>query len=103
MFEDQLKRIRSEVFEETQVAFGIIAGVSQATISKWEKNKLSPELDQLAKIRKEAAKRGIPWQDEWFFSLAQEYTEPPDPHQILERSGSATPSVAIPADTEGAP
>lgn len=69
MIADTLKRLRKRIFAETQTGFGVIAGVSQATVSKWEKGLSSPELDQLRRIRAEALRRGLSWNDSWFFDL----------------------------------
>lgn len=62
-----LVHIRRDVFRENQSRFARIAGVSQATISRWEKGEQEPTRDKLALIRDEARKRRIFWSDAWFF------------------------------------
>lgn len=65
--ESMLYRIRREVFRENQIRFAEIVGVSQATVSRWEKGEQEPTRDKLALIREEARKRRIFWSDAWFF------------------------------------
>lgn len=64
---NQLRRIRCKVFKITQAEMAAIADTRQATISRWESNKLRPSLAQLARIRAEARRRGLKWDDSWFF------------------------------------
>lgn len=59
--------IRRDVFKENQSRFALIVGVSQATVSRWEKGEQEPTRDKLAMIRDEARKRRIFWSDAWFF------------------------------------
>lgn len=59
--------IRKHVFGVIQDEMGEIAGVSQPTVSKWENGEASPDLGELARIRDEAARRRLPWNDQWFF------------------------------------
>ena len=65
-----LVRIRKDVFSVTQAEMGVIAGVPQATISRWEAGLLEPSLTELARIRSEALRRGVAWDDSWFFHRA---------------------------------
>jgi len=44
-----------------------IAGTTQATISRWESDGLRPSLRQLKRIRTEARRRHLKWDDSWFF------------------------------------
>jgi transcriptional regulator with XRE-family HTH domain len=60
--------IRKNVFGVTQAEMACIAGVSQGTISKWETGTVDPDREDLGRIRKEAARRKLRWQDDWFFS-----------------------------------
>lgn len=64
---NQLRRIRCKVFKVTQADMAEIAGTRQATVSRWETNKLKPSLAQLTRIRSEAHRRGLEWNDSWFF------------------------------------
>lgn len=59
--------IRKIVLGLPQVAFAAIAGVSQATVSKWEAGELEPDRGQLARIRAHVLAAGKPWDDAWVF------------------------------------
>lgn len=59
--------IRKKMFDVSQSAFSEIAGTTQATVSRWEAGELEPGRDEMSKIRDEAAKRGLPWNDRLFF------------------------------------
>lgn len=48
-----------------------IASTTQATVSRWEKGELSPDLDQLAAIRAAVIERKLKWNDAWFFSVPE--------------------------------
>lgn len=63
----QLRTIRRAVFGVTQTEFADIAGVSQPLVSRWEKGDRKPSLPDLRRIRAEALRRGIKWNDSWFF------------------------------------
>jgi len=65
-----LKRIRKQVFQCTQAEFAEIAGVSQASVSRWE-NGVAPTLDEMKLIRDAAKKRKIKWDDALFFRATQ--------------------------------
>lgn len=62
-----IRRIRKEVFGLSQATFAAIVGVSQGTVSKWENGELAPNRDELTRIRNEARRRDIEWDDRWFF------------------------------------
>jgi transcriptional regulator with XRE-family HTH domain len=64
--------IRRCVFGATQAQMAEIAAVSQTTISKWEDGTHTPPSDALGRIRAEAAKRGLPWNDSWFFECPRD-------------------------------
>lgn len=69
--------IRTQVFGVRQTEMGEIAGVSQGTVSKWETCLLAPDLAELERIRNEAARRNLAWDDSWFF-------EAPAPAEVTE-------------------
>lgn len=66
--------IRKNRFGVSQAAFAVVAGVSQATVSRWENGELEPKRRELARIRAAATTLGIEWSDAWFFD-AQEAAE----------------------------
>ncbi len=61
-----LKHIRKNVFKLTQSEFSVIAGVTQATVSRWESG-VAPSLDEMKAIRAAAEARKIKWNDRLFF------------------------------------
>jgi transcriptional regulator with XRE-family HTH domain len=61
------KRIRVDLFHLQQSELAAIAGVSQATVSRWETGELSPGYEEMRRIREEAVRRGIDWDDSLFF------------------------------------
>lgn len=60
-------RIRKDILKINQAEMAAIAGVRQATVSRWESGSLEPSRDQMQAIREEALRRGIEWDDAWFF------------------------------------
>lgn len=62
-----LKRIRCEVFRITQAEMASIAGVRQATVSRWEAGITGPSLRHIRRIRNEARKRKLRWDDRFLF------------------------------------
>ncbi|KAB2656293.1 helix-turn-helix domain-containing protein [Brucella tritici] len=62
-----IRFIRKSVFKVGQGEFAKIANVAQATVSRWERSESSPTLDEIKRIRDEAAARAIPWSDDWLF------------------------------------
>lgn len=64
---NSMKRIRLQVFAVTQVEMAKIAKVAQAQVSRWESGHRRPSLQELARIRKEARRRRLEWDDAWFF------------------------------------
>lgn len=59
--------IRKNILGVNQAALATIAGVTQATVSRWESGELSPDLSQLSSIRREVLSRGLTWSDAWLF------------------------------------
>ena len=73
-----IKHIRAKVFGMTQSAFAEVAGVSQATVCRWENSEFEPNRNELARIREAALASGKPWDDAWFFDIP---ADPPEPAQ----------------------
>lgn len=73
-----LKHIRLNVFGVKQQEFADIAGVPQSQVSRWENGKAAPTLEEMNRIREEAAKRRgerrlkSRWDDRLFFAEPQE-------------------------------
>lgn len=65
-----LKHIRKNVFKATQAEFAAIAGVTQASVSRWE-NGVAPSLDEMRTIRNAAEERGLAWDDALFFAIPE--------------------------------
>jgi transcriptional regulator with XRE-family HTH domain len=61
-----LRFIRQKVFGLTQSEFAEVAGVTQASVSRWE-NGVSPSHREMQAIRESASARGLNWNDKWFF------------------------------------
>lgn len=62
-----IEHIRKAVLKLTQAGMADVAGVTQATVSRWESGEFDPSLDELGRIRIEAINRGVGWEDVWFF------------------------------------
>lgn len=62
-----LRRIRLQVFQVSQTEMGRIAGVWQTAVSGWETGRKRPSMRSLERIRAEALRRGLAWDDSWFF------------------------------------
>ena len=67
--------IRKKLFDVSQSAFGEIAGTTQATVCRWEKEELEPSRAEMTNIRAEAIRRGISWNDRLFFEAPTPTTE----------------------------
>jgi transcriptional regulator with XRE-family HTH domain len=65
-----MRRIRCEVFRITQQQMAAIAGVEQATVSRWETGVNEPSLRHLKRIRTEARRRKLQWDDDLLFAAA---------------------------------
>lgn len=69
---NQILHIRTQVLRLTQAELAKIANVSQGTVSKWENGELEPDRDELGRIREEARRRGVEWDDKLFFEAPGE-------------------------------
>lgn len=63
--------IRQNVFQVSQASFAAIAGVTQATVSRWENGEFEPNRNELERIRSAACESGKPWDDSWFFKIPE--------------------------------
>lgn len=61
-----MRHIRKSLFGLTQAEFAEIAGVGQATVSRWE-NGVAPSLEEMQAIRRAAFARNMEWNDRVFF------------------------------------
>ncbi|QRY68176.1 helix-turn-helix domain-containing protein [Ensifer sp. PDNC004] len=66
-----IQNIRKNVFGLTQVEFSVVAGVTQASVSRWEKHDVAPSLDEMTRIRQAAMERDLPWNDRLFFEVPE--------------------------------
>jgi DNA-binding transcriptional regulator YiaG len=64
---NSVRHIRDNIFGLSQVAFAEIAGVSQATVSRWENGELEPNRDDMERIHSAARDRGLALDYETFF------------------------------------
>lgn len=64
---NNVRRIRTTLFRVSQAEFGAIAGVTQATVSRWEAGRLAPSLNELDRIRTTAKERGVQLEADDFF------------------------------------
>jgi transcriptional regulator with XRE-family HTH domain len=62
-----IRYIRQQVLKITQAEMASIAGVEQPTVSRWERDVHQPSLHHLNRIRTEALRRSLKWDDRWFF------------------------------------
>lgn len=70
-----IRHIRKQVFKVRQAEFAAIAGVTQATVSRWERGG-APSLEEMQRIREAAAARRLRWQDKWFFEMPSPAPQP---------------------------
>lgn len=61
--------VRKRVLGLTQAEMAEIAKARQGTVSKWENGELEPDRAQLGLVRAEIDRRGIAWDDRWFFEV----------------------------------
>jgi len=62
-----IRNLRTNLLGVSQSELGEIAGVPQSVISRWETGQLEPRLSHITRIRAEALRRGLSWDDRWFF------------------------------------
>ena len=74
-----IEHIRKKVLGVNQASLAEIAGVTQATVSRWENGELDPGRNELGRIRDAARDRGLDWDDRWFF----EAPRAPEPEQTV--------------------
>ncbi|AZN71988.1 XRE family transcriptional regulator [Georhizobium profundi] len=67
--------VRTSVLNLTQAALAELTGTKQATVSRWERGELYPDLRHLARIRQEIRSRGLAWDDSIFFEPPKEAAE----------------------------
>jgi transcriptional regulator with XRE-family HTH domain len=70
-----IKHIRKNLFDVSQAVFGEIAGTTQASVSRWETGEQTPSHTEMLRIREEAKRRGLDWNDLWFFETPPSSTE----------------------------
>ncbi len=52
-----IRNLRENVLKLTQAQLASLTGVSQATVSRWERDELSPSLDELRRIKAKYGRR----------------------------------------------
>lgn len=67
-----LEHIRKNVLDLNQTQMAELAGVNQATVSRWENGTAEPDREQMERIRSAARQRNLPWDDAWFFKVPTE-------------------------------
>ena len=63
-----LKHIRTEILKLSQSEMATELSVDQSAISRWDSGETKPSFAQMEAIRKLAKKRGVPWNDSFFFA-----------------------------------
>ena len=61
-----MKSVR-DILSLRQNKIAEIAGVSQATVCRWEQGQWEPNRDELERIRNYALQQGYDWDDAFFF------------------------------------
>ena len=70
-----MKHIRTSVFGASQKEFAEIAGVHQATVSRWDRGEFFPEIEAMRNIRNAARERSLYWEDAYFFDAPGAWQE----------------------------
>jgi transcriptional regulator with XRE-family HTH domain len=65
-----IRALRINIFGLSQQGMAAVAGVDQATVSRWESGRWFPPSNRCFRIRAAALERGLPWDDRWFFEAA---------------------------------
>ncbi|MBZ9794329.1 helix-turn-helix domain-containing protein [Mesorhizobium sp. ES1-4] len=65
-------QLRLSIFHATQTEMAAIAGVNQSQVSRWERGVRRPSLREMERIRAEALRRDLPWDDRWFFEVPEQ-------------------------------
>jgi transcriptional regulator with XRE-family HTH domain len=78
-----IRHIREKVLGLTQAQLAELTGVSQGTVSRWEQGKLEPTRDELRKMREAAQRKGVAWDDAWFFDLPKRPNRRKRPDDVL--------------------
>lgn len=71
-----IAHIRKQVLGISQAALAEIAGVTQATVSRWEKGELVPDLNALSRVRTAAREKDPAFDERWFFEVPPVDTAP---------------------------
>lgn len=64
---DPIVHIRKRLFQMSQIAFAEMLDLDNTAISRVESGRRELKLSEMARIRKAARARGLPWSDQWFF------------------------------------
>ena len=67
---NSISNIRRNIFSLSQSKFGGEIGVNQSMISRWESGELEPSLSNMRAIRDLAKRRGVEWDDGFFWESA---------------------------------
>jgi transcriptional regulator with XRE-family HTH domain len=67
-----IEHIRTRIFRSTQVAFAAIAGTTQGSVSRWENGMQAPSQSEMERIRAEALRLNLPWNDALFFEVPRD-------------------------------
>ena len=64
-----IEHIRRDIFAVSQATFAEIAGTTQPSVSRWEQGVQEPCHSEMERIRLAAVRRGLRWNDRWFFEM----------------------------------
>ena len=66
-----IKAIWDGLGVKTQVELAELAQCNQGVVSKWLSGRYQPDLHTLLRLRKNAIKRRLPWDDKWIFAFGE--------------------------------